>query len=70
MILGSMIVRGYLNYNLYVRQLLMNDLLIMFRLIFLDDGMFVWIIIVVVLLWWKLDLNGQCIELMLFILDI
>lgn len=58
MILGSMIERGYLNYNLYVRQLLMNDLLIMFRLIFLDDGIFVWIIIVVVLLWWKLDLNG------------
>lgn len=32
--------------------------LLMFRLIFLDDGIFVWIIIVVVLLWWKLDLNG------------
>lgn len=58
MILGSMTVRGYSNHNLYARQLLMNDLLIMFRLTFLDDGTFAWIIITAVSLWWKLDSNG------------
>lgn len=58
MILGSMTVRGYSNHNLYARQLLWNDLLIMFRLTFLDDGTFAWIIIAAVSLWWKLDSNG------------
>lgn len=70
MILGSMTVRGYSNHNLYVRQLLMNELLIMFRLTFLDDGTFAWIIIAAVSLWWKLDSNGLCIESMLSTLDI